>query len=384
MSMDLSLLITLGIIFIATLVGSALRASAKDRCLADFDDFHVTVERKNGHLCWGILHLHATGAELEYREDVLDEQRHVETSYVIYKNEYPDVQGFYRYADDLTPEGKKKRDRSCERAFHPNLLRYFWRQGRNFLNTATGSFSEAVTLVLGRSKAVTNQLVLKQGQTEIKGLTKNILGYAGTSYDALLEGFIGAQVVVEVTYGDKTYEYVGVLKNYSVAFLEMLDIYFPQELKLTISKEDLAQQALKRGGCRSPGMRAIFTSATRRSIRRSSGPLAVGREDDINLIVNPSGELRYALPAHASQVILTCRLVRQLDMILPRAHSLIRHRAERYQPSDVPKLPVSLVLSSDSGQRYPRLQLGDEGDDLRNFEMLLLSQALLQEASKNL
>ena len=359
MSMDLSLLITLGIIFVATLVGSALRASAKDRCLEDFHDFHVTVERKNGHLSWGILHLHATGAELEYREDVLDEQRHVETSYVIYKDEYPNVQGFYRYADDLTPESKKKRDRSCERAFHPNLFRYFWRQGRNFMNTATGSFSEAVTLVLGRSKAVTNQLVLKQGQTEIKGLTKNILGYVGTSYDALLESFIGAQVVVEVTHGDKTYEYVGVLKNYSAAFLEVLDIYFPQELKLTISKEDLGEQAFKRGGLQ------IAWNERGLYIRNETLYPAViravscgEREDDVNAIINPSGELRYALPAHTSQAILTCRLVRQLDMILPRAYSLIRHRAERYRPSDVLKLPVSFVLSSDSGQRYPPPAVG--------------------------
>ena len=86
--MDLSLLITIGIIFIATFIGSALRSLSKDRCLKDFDGFHIMVERKDGHVVWGVMRLQPTGFELEYREDVLSDRVRAKTSYVVYKSEY--------------------------------------------------------------------------------------------------------------------------------------------------------------------------------------------------------------------------------------------------------------------------------------------------------
>ncbi|MGC9360275.1 MAG: hypothetical protein ACP5G7_07875 [Anaerolineae bacterium] len=47
--MDISLLITLGIIFAGTLLVSALTTLKKDPRLDDFDGFHVMVERKGKH-----------------------------------------------------------------------------------------------------------------------------------------------------------------------------------------------------------------------------------------------------------------------------------------------------------------------------------------------
>jgi len=97
--MDPTLLLTVGIIFLTTLVGSILRGMRKDRCLQDFDDFHVTVERKDKRRIWGTMRLEPTGFEMEYREDVLDQQMHVETSYAVYKSEYQQIQAIY---DSLT------------------------------------------------------------------------------------------------------------------------------------------------------------------------------------------------------------------------------------------------------------------------------------------
>ena len=62
--MDWSFILTLAIILLATLVGSYLRSSRKDRCLCDFDGFHVTVEKKNGRVVWGEMDLAPTGFEL--------------------------------------------------------------------------------------------------------------------------------------------------------------------------------------------------------------------------------------------------------------------------------------------------------------------------------
>ncbi|MBM3942507.1 MAG: hypothetical protein FJ316_06235 [SAR202 cluster bacterium] len=49
---------------------------------------------------------------------------------------------------------------------------------------------------------------------------------AGTSYDPLLERHIGTMVVVEVTSADGTVdEYIGIFKEYSTQFLEVMDVH---------------------------------------------------------------------------------------------------------------------------------------------------------------
>jgi len=77
---DISLLVTLGVIFASTLLVSALSALRKDRCLDDFDGFHVTVERKDKYPVYGTMHLVSTGFETLYRDEVLDGQMHLERS----------------------------------------------------------------------------------------------------------------------------------------------------------------------------------------------------------------------------------------------------------------------------------------------------------------
>ena len=134
-AVDWSFILTLVVILLATLVGSYLRSSAKDRCLKDFDGFHITVERQNNRVIWGTMKLFSTGFDLIYRADVQDE-RHVETSYVFYKDEFKDIQAIYRYARELDADAQQRRARNMQRAFHPSIFRRFRRASRNFLSTA--------------------------------------------------------------------------------------------------------------------------------------------------------------------------------------------------------------------------------------------------------
>jgi len=339
--MDLSLLVTIAVIFVMTVVISALRGMRKDPCLRDFDGFHVTIERKGGHVIWGRMHLATTGFELRYRQEVVDKQGHREASYVLYKDEYPDLVAIYRYVDDLDPVNQEKRDRSCQKAFHPNTFHYLLRKVRNFINTAADSLTEVFNLLLGRSKPVSSKMVMPQGQTYIRSFTKDVLGYVGTSYDPLLESFIGVQVVAELAYNGQIYEYVGVLREYSAGFLELLDTYFPQEVRLILepssgdglSSEQAQPESLARLGL-------VAQLRERWVLLRNEGrrPFLVlklqagDHEEVIEQLVEPHEEFRYALLEPAERVELKLRLVRQLDMILPRAQAVIRHRAERYRP----------------------------------------------------
>ena len=79
---DTSLLITIALIFLVSLIGAYIRTTLKDPCLKSFHDFHVTLERTNGKVIWGVMHLAATGLELRYPDAVQDE-KHVESCYIL-------------------------------------------------------------------------------------------------------------------------------------------------------------------------------------------------------------------------------------------------------------------------------------------------------------
>ena len=396
--MDPTLLLTVGIIFLTTLVGSILRGMRKDRCLQDFDDFHVTVERKDKRRIWGTMRLEPTGFEMEYREDVLDQQMHVETSYAVYKSEYQQIQAIYRFVDDLTPEKRKQRNQALHKAFHPNFFRYIVRMARNFTNTATDSLTEAFGLLAG--KATPSQQLLAPGQTHLKGLTKDILGYVGTNYDPLLEKFVGVQVVVEIAQGDAVKEYVGVLKDYTGTFLEMLDVYSPQRVKMTMEvsqpSDNLEEARPQLAAATTPvvgkDIRATVEAGVLTMQNRTSAPvllssIAMGQDSRmVNAVIEAGGLLSYTLSDAPNRVELTCQAVREVDMIVPRAHALIRHRAERYYPADAFNIPVALNLTPEhrSEERKERERLESDPEDTEaalNLGLLLLRRNEMEEAA---
>jgi len=48
----------------------------------------------------------------------------------------------------------------------------------------------------------------------------------GTSFEPLLERYIGHKVVLEMIKGDKIFEYCGVLKDYTAEFIEIMDVNY--------------------------------------------------------------------------------------------------------------------------------------------------------------
>jgi hypothetical protein len=53
---------------------------------------------------------------------------------------------------------------------------------------------------------------------------------AGTSFEPLLERYIGHKVVLELAKGDKIFEYCGVLKEYTAEFIEIMDVNYASKL----------------------------------------------------------------------------------------------------------------------------------------------------------
>jgi hypothetical protein len=344
---DWSFILTLGVIVLATLVGAYLRSAHKDRCLTDFNGYHVTVERKNNRVMWGDMSLQATGFELVYRSDVQDEG-HMETSYVFYKDEYDDIQAIYRYARDLTPELQKRRARSVEKSLHPGIARRARRSLRNFLSMASDSFSEALTLALGRVRRKGAALITDTSQTYIRGIGKDVIGYVGTSFDPLLEKFVGTRVVVEVVEDDEVHEHVGMLKEYSADFLEVLDVYYPLPQEVKLSGQTDHQIADKVAITLQERQLRIHNLADQPQYLERI--VVGGQTTELSAILAGGEEIILQMAAEGQEIALHMRIASRLDMIVPRGHALIRHRAERYNPDSIFDVGLALVRR-DSDER---------------------------------
>ncbi|NOZ27863.1 MAG: tetratricopeptide repeat protein [Chloroflexi bacterium] len=351
--MDISLLVTILVIFAAALLGSYLRSIQRDRCLKSFDGFHIFVEMKDGRMIWGTMSLESTGMELLYRDSVHDEQ-HIETSYILYRDEYGNIQAIYRYTDQLTPENIERRNRDLERSFHPGLFRRLGRKTRDFINTASDSVNEALNLVLGRVRAPTVPVITDTSQKYLTQVGKNIIGYVGTRYDPLLERYVGSRVVIEVVEGDTVNEYVGVFKEYSSDFLELLDVFHPEKHTITVSREE-PEKARSDVEIRLEGPHLTLSNHHAQPVLLER--LMYGEDERaLNVVLDPGQDVTLTLEGEVEAVQVEFKVVRSVDMIVPRAHALVRHRAERYDPERFFDIGVSLRWTSEAARREQRLR----------------------------
>jgi tetratricopeptide (TPR) repeat protein len=360
---DLSLIITIGVIFLLSLTGAYLRTKARDRCLKSWEGFHVTLERANGKLVWGELRVASTGMEFIYKDTVQDE-RHLESSYLLYAAEYGDIQALYRYAAQLSEEDKQKRSRDIDTSFHPSPFRRIRRDTQNFLGTATDSLNEVFGLVLGRVQKTGGRYIAADGTSSIKSLSGKVLGQVGSIFDPLLERYIGSRVVIELLEGDEVHEHVGIFKNYSSDFIEILDVRYPQRHALAIET-----------GARFEGDGLVVEKEPGcvHLLNRNEWPVLVhsiafsDRQELINAVVDGGEEIYLSVNDTAAQTAqLHVRIPEELDFIVPRSRCLVRHRAEQYRHEDLKDLVVDIVF--DVGRCFAPTSGGDGRD---NREALL-------------
>jgi hypothetical protein len=322
--MDLSLFITLGVIFLITLIGAYLRSIVKDRCLRAFVRFIVTLERADGKIVWGKMRLEPTGIELLYPDAIQDEQ-HLESSYVVYGSEYHDIQAIYRYADALSLEERARRDHDVHRAFHPTPFRQMGRGLRNFLSTATNSLNEVLNVVVGRVQKTGGRYIAEGGGASISKLSGQVLGQVGTVHDPMLESLVGRRVVAEWLEDNEVHEHVGILQDYSADFLLLLDVQYPQRQTLTVDATGVGV---------ANRVSAEYADGALEVHNLGSQPLLLGainlgdREQVVNGLVDGGETLVLHLNFEPIGAQLSMRIVRELDLIVPRTRCVIRHRAE--------------------------------------------------------
>ncbi|MHC5060133.1 MAG: hypothetical protein ACYTFK_03500 [Planctomycetota bacterium] len=217
--------ITVIFIVVSTVIAAFVRRVKRDKCLKDFACDMVTLREIDGDLIKGELIVANTGLEFVYSAGQTNEHGCVETSYILYKNEYANVQILIRYHDELSEAGKNQRETELKRTYHPNFFRRFGRRLLNVFKTVRDSVMEVANLLMSQAKKVAPAAgVLTSQDKYVSRMKKDLMSSAGTSYEPLLEKYIGHKVVLEMVAGDKIRKYRGVLKDYTADFIEIMDV----------------------------------------------------------------------------------------------------------------------------------------------------------------
>lgn len=338
-SLDFTLLITVSFIFAVSLIGAWLRSRYCDPCLQSFASYRVTVKRKDSKSIWGLLEALPTGLELHYRNSVHD-SHHVESSYILYSEEYEEMQAIYRYVDQLSADDRKRRERAVNRHLHPNLLWQILRKIQIFFSTATDSLNEVIGLLMGRLQTKSaGRYLTEAGTTQVQAFGKEVFTHVGLRHDPLLERLVGHKVVVEVIENSEIHEHVGIFKNYSADFIELLDVNIPEKIQLTFGQNVPASHQFVQAEWRANQL--IVTNSGEcpvllQTIRDQA------HEEIINLVVDGGQTVEIQFERDFSEPRLEAHVVREVDMIVPRALCMVRHRAENYKSEVLPDIIFDL------------------------------------------
>ena len=236
-----SLTITIIFITLSTVIGAFVKGRMRDTCLLHFKDNLVNIELKDGKVVWGVLRLEATGMELNYKVPYLDKQdNNIENSFIIYKDEYPNIQSIVRFVDDLDDKAKKRRSRFLIKINQEKGLTTITRRIRNVFATIKDSVMEVVSLLIGRAKQISPaQRVLSSQDKHVSQMQSSIFSTLTTSFEPLLEKHIGKRVVLQLSKADKIIEYSGILRGYTANFLELMDLNYSFSQNQQVRKVDI-------------------------------------------------------------------------------------------------------------------------------------------------
>ncbi len=220
--------ITVLFIIFCTIFGAFIKGRTKDRCLRDFSGYPVTIEKSDGKVVWGGLRIENSGLELHYSEPYIDKKdNQAETSYILYKSEYSRIKALIRYIDDLGPELLGSREKQFKKTCHSRWYSRLARKIRNFFGTVRDSLLEMTDLFMGRMKSLTPAGKILQGQDKyVSKVKQQAFTMAQTSYEPILERYIGKKVVLAVMGEGEKKEYAGILKDYTPEFIEIMDVMY--------------------------------------------------------------------------------------------------------------------------------------------------------------
>jgi hypothetical protein len=222
-------LLTVIFIVLTTIITAFVKGKSRDRCLMDLSGDEVDLEMSSGKNVWGCLAVESTGLEFKYSKPNKDADGHNEYSYLLYKAEYAQIQAIVLYHDKLNDQRRAERLKEIKKTHNPNFIRRCKRRIRNFFATVRDAILEVINLFMGQVKKFTPAQAVAGQDKYVNQMKDKLFGLSSTAYEPLLEKHIGKKVVLEFLRNGKVEEHVGVLKDYTAEFIEILNVDYKKE-----------------------------------------------------------------------------------------------------------------------------------------------------------
>lgn len=242
--MDSLFLLTVGFIFLGALLSNVMKWSNKDRVLKDLHDFHSTIEMQDGKKVWGRTHVYANGMELHFSRSATNSLGDTINSFIFYGDDIDKIRTIFRNHGELSKEKQLIRTNEVARVTNPGFVHRASRKIRIFFNVFNDAIGEALNVFLSRMKGSKGGGVLSTQGDYIKKMGTTALSSSGNEYDPILESYINRRISVTLRDELGRNEYCGFLKEYSSAWLSVLNCSITHTHEIDL--DDLKRLQLQR------------------------------------------------------------------------------------------------------------------------------------------
>jgi len=358
---------------IATTVGIIVATVKKDKLLKSLSGQLITIEQRDGVTrARGRLRVETSG--IEVIAEKANEGSNEKVSYILPQGEYDKIHALVRYFDLLTEKEKHHRNDELKKAYHPSILIRLRRRGRNIINQIKRVITDAFDILF------TRRFKGKLGdkyEGEIKGAgTTAIESVTGAEYDSLIDRLIGTRVIIKA--GDK--EYVGVFKDYTSKFVELLDVDYRNDWAIKTNRDEAYVKHDRGISVYRNGNNMVLSSKSPfdiilKYINWTEGPQNVdrGNNDTVLAVIPPFGQIEFDVttpyfdkviepfdklqlpvqytPTNYKFIQLNFKSTRKADIVLSKEYGILRHRTEKYEPKllDINSITESLLTTKEEG-----------------------------------
>jgi hypothetical protein len=356
---------------VATVIGIILATVKRDKLLKSLAKQLITIEMISGARYRGRLRVESEG--IEVIAEKANEGSNEKVSYILRKDEMATVHALVRYLDLLTEKEKHQRNDELAKAYHPSVIMRLRRKIRNIVNQIRRVASDLFNALFARR--VKGKLGSAEYETEYQAKGKEAIeAMTSADYDSLIDKLIGTRVIIQTPKG----EYVGVFKDYTSLFIELLDVNYKSSWVVGVDRDagyanhDRGLILYRNGSNIVMESKSPFRIILK-SILWKEGPQDVGLGDANTTlaIIEPFGRIEYNINApqfdkviapfeklqlpinytygNYKWIMFTFESTRTADLVMSKGYGILRHRTEKYEPKliDINSLTDSLLTTKE-------------------------------------
>tara|TARA_B110001452_G_scaffold254082_1_gene245320 strand:+ start:2852 stop:3589 length:738 start_codon:yes stop_codon:yes gene_type:complete len=214
-----SLTITILSIVVVTFLSAFIKGRKKDRCLKKVNGYFIHIYNSKQKTIWG-------RAEIESNSIVIDFENSNELTkkkFILYKNEFKNMQLIILLHSYLDKKQKLKRNRILKKFLRPGIFSKVKRKLGNVFATAKDAVNEIINLLMASAKTIGPMKSISPQGKHLDRLKDDSMGnLKGNAYEPIWEKYIGKKVDVEIK-EDKSLKIEGVLVEYSQSYILLFD-----------------------------------------------------------------------------------------------------------------------------------------------------------------